>query len=173
MAKPRQQTGTGPSLVHSIFIACTPEAAWQALLDPDLTRLYFYGLTARSTWERDARVVFEDPDGVAWLEGQVLDLQPARRLRIRLRVLRNAETAADLPSRVTWEITPATDGCTLTVVHDEFDGETPSYQVVRSGWPGAVAGLKELLETGAVITTLELWPAEALARLDRPGPVNG
>src|SRR5262249_27084037 len=54
----------------------------------------------------------------------------------------------DAPSRVTYEIEQQGECCKLTVVHDEFEGETQTYQLVGNGWPVTLAGIKTLLETG-------------------------
>jgi hypothetical protein len=49
---------------------------------------------------------------------------------------------------VTWEITPIDELCKLTVVHDEFGGETATYRRVAGGWPFILSSLKSYLETG-------------------------
>jgi hypothetical protein len=54
----------------------------------------------------------------------------------------------DAPTRVTYEIKQQGDCCRLTLTHDEFEGETATYQNTGGGWPGILAGLKTLLETG-------------------------
>jgi hypothetical protein len=58
------------------------------------------------------------------------------------------ETAKDRPSRVTWEIERRGDTCKLTLIHDDFDGETATYKSVGPGWNPVLSGLKTLLETG-------------------------
>ena len=58
------------------------------------------------------------------------------------------ETAAEKPSRVTWEIEKLGDTCRLTLVHDEFDGENATYHSVEHGWSQILSGLKTLIETG-------------------------
>jgi hypothetical protein len=49
---------------------------------------------------------------------------------------------------VTWEIEPVGETCRLTLVHDDFPTETPTYKSVGSGWPMVLSSLKSLLETG-------------------------
>jgi activator of Hsp90 ATPase-like protein len=49
---------------------------------------------------------------------------------------------------VTWEIEPRGGTCKLTLVHDDFDGETATYKSVGTGWNPVLSGLKTLLETG-------------------------
>jgi uncharacterized protein YndB with AHSA1/START domain len=67
------------------------------------------------------------------------------------------------PSRVTWEITKMGNACLLTLVHDDFDGETKTYKGVEHGWVSVLSGLKTLLETGSEleITYPEPVPANA------------
>ena len=43
---------------------------------------------------------------------------------------------------------PRGEVCLLTLTHDDFDGETKTYQSVRLGWNPVLSGLKTLLETG-------------------------
>jgi hypothetical protein len=52
---------------------------------------------------------------------------------------------------VTWEIEPLGDVCKLTLVHDDFDGETATFKSVGSGWNPILSGLKTLLETGKAL----------------------
>jgi len=40
------------------------------------------------------------------------------------------------------------DSCKLTLVHDDFGGETRTFRRVGSGWPVVLSSLKSLLETG-------------------------
>ena len=54
----------------------------------------------------------------------------------------------DPPSRVTYTIKRRQGVAWLTLVHDRFPGETPTYKSVRSGWPPILSALKSLLETG-------------------------
>lgn len=84
------------------------------------------------------------PDGQPQIEGTVLEVEPRRKL------VHTFATAgvADAPSRVTWEIQPMGSVTLLTLTHDDFDGETPTYQSVARGWNVVVSGLKTLLETG-------------------------
>jgi len=38
--------------------------------------------------------------------------------------------------------------CRLRLTHDEFTGETRTFQEVAGGWPQILSGLKTLVETG-------------------------
>jgi uncharacterized protein YndB with AHSA1/START domain len=59
------------------------------------------------------------------VEGRVLESIPPKRLVHTWRVVWDPEAAKDTPSRPTWELAGMPGGMTkLTVVHDDFDGET-------------------------------------------------
>jgi hypothetical protein len=64
---------------------------------------------------------------------------------------RAADLRNDPPSRVTWEIEPFGDSCKLTLIHDQFPSETPTFRSVGSGWPLVLSSLKSLLETGEAL----------------------
>ncbi len=133
-----------PVLVFEVEIAAPPEKIWEAITSADFTRRYFYGTAVRSDFRRGARIVYENPDGSAAIEGEVLELDPPRRL-VTTSVFRfDEEAARERPSRVTWEITPRGDRCRLTVVHDDFDGETAAYRIGKGGWQAVVDGLAGL-----------------------------
>ena len=85
-----------------------------------------------------------------WVDGEVLEADPPRRLVHTWRSLYDAEAAAEPHSRVTWEIERQEDGTALlTVVHDQLD-ESPktAESVSGTGWIMVLSGLKTLLETG-------------------------
>lgn len=150
-------SGRPPSLVHSITVAASVETVWSAITDPRFTEQYLLGLSVQSDWRAGTRIVFER-GGETRIDGEILEIHPPKLLRHSLRLLRDAQVAAELPSRVTWELEEREDGCVVTVVHDEFVAETESYRIVGSGWPMILDGLRELLETGSARQAQESWP---------------
>ena len=140
--------------VYSVFLRATPQAVWDAITKPEFTSRYFFGSHVESTLKNGAPIVHYSPDhSSVWAEGEVVEADPPRRLVHTWRALWDADTAADAPSRVTWEIEPQDGGiCKLTVVHDEFDGETATYRTVATGWNLVLSGLKTLVETGEPLT---------------------
>ena len=51
-------------------------------------------------------------------------------------------------SRVTYEIEPMGELVKLTLIHDQFGGDTETYQSTSGGWPMILNSLKTLLESG-------------------------
>jgi uncharacterized protein YndB with AHSA1/START domain len=144
-----------PQHIHEVYIRTTPERLWQALTDPELTKGYYYGCAVGSTWEPGAAYAYVGEMGPA-ITGQILEADPPRRLVMTFTMAYDPETAAENPSRVTWEISPVGDHlCRLTVVHSDFGGLSKTWATTLTGWTPILSGLKTLLETG---TPLGLVP---------------
>ena len=56
----------------------------------------------------------------------------------------------DAPTKVTWELASMPGGVTqVTVLHEDFESETPTYAGLKSGgWTWILSNMKTLLETG-------------------------
>ncbi len=134
--------------VYEVYIRTTPEKLWKAITDPGFTERYFYGTRVESDWKPGSVVIHRGEGGKVNLEGKVLAIEPGRKLVTTFLSAHDPEASKDRPSRVTWEITPLGDVCKLALTHDDFDGETKTYQMVGSGWNPVLSGLKTLLETG-------------------------
>ena len=136
--------------VYSVFVRATPEQLWDAITKPEFTSKYFYGSVIESTWEQGAPYAgWASDHSQKYVDGEVIEASPPRKLVTTWRALYDAETAAEPFSRVTWEIDPAGDGVTkLTVIHDELEASPKTAENVARGWSFILSGLKTLLETG-------------------------
>jgi uncharacterized protein YndB with AHSA1/START domain/DNA-binding transcriptional ArsR family regulator len=144
----KDMTKSGPKHVYETYIRTTPEKLWRAITDPAFTQKYFYSHTVESTWQKGASCVWRAPDGSLGIDGRILEIDPPRRLVQTFSCPAKEETKRDRPSRVTWTIEQQGAVCKLTLVHDDFDGETATYKSVGNGWNPILSGLKTLLETG-------------------------
>jgi len=134
--------------VHVVHIRTTPEKLWEAITRPELTRLYYYGREISTDLRVGSPVeyVMTQPDGSRkpTITGKVLEVDPPRRL-----VTTFAFThLSDAPTRVSYLIEPMGSLVKLTVMHEDFDGETETYRMIRGGWTPIIDGLKTYLETG-------------------------
>lgn len=140
---------SSPSHVFVTYIRTSPDKLWEAITSPDFTVQYFHETRIESKYEPGASVVYRNPDGSVAVDGEVLEAEVGRRLAISWHVNYDEEQSRERPSRVAFEIDPAgPELCKLTVVHDDFDGETKTYRGVGEGWPWILHSLKSLLETG-------------------------
>src|SRR5262245_12439482 len=139
----------GPRHVYVVYIRTTPAKLWDAITRPEWTRRFFFGTDVKSTFAAGSPIeyVLKDPAGrtIVPVTGEVIECDPPKRLVHTFRF----GNLADAPTRVTYEIEPAGEGVVrLTLTHDGFDGETPTWKEVGGGWPRVVSSLKSLLETG-------------------------
>jgi uncharacterized protein YndB with AHSA1/START domain len=137
--------------VYQVFIKATPEAIWEAITKPEFTTKYFHGSYVDSTFEPGAPYNGYSTDrSQHWVDGEVLESDPPRRLQHTWRSLYDPESTAEPHSRVTWEIEPQKDGTSLlTVVHDQLESSPKTAASVSGpGWMFVLSGLKTLLETG-------------------------
>ena len=79
--------------VYVTYIRTTPNKLWEALLKPEFTRVYWFGVTLESDWKKGApwRMVFSD--GTIGDGGEVVEIEPQKRLVIRWRNERSPERA--------------------------------------------------------------------------------
>jgi uncharacterized protein YndB with AHSA1/START domain len=138
--------------VFEIYIRTTPERLWDAIVDPEIRAKYNFGASVNSDWKPGSRLEMGSPSAGQLLgEGEVLEVDPPRRLVHTMVALWSDEVKSEGASRVAWEIEPIEDSCRLTVVHDQL--REGANNELYGGWPMILSGLKTWLETGEVLTT--------------------
>lgn len=136
------------SHVFEILIRTTPEKLWEALTSGDFTQQYYYGTRVASTWGQGDAIRYLMPDGVSMLDGQILEIEPLRKLVTTFVPLWDESARSAPPSRVTYLIEPMGTICKLTLIHDDMEAGTELTRGVQSGWSVILSSLKSLLETG-------------------------
>jgi uncharacterized protein YndB with AHSA1/START domain len=138
--------------VYEIYIRTTPEQLWNAITDAEIRSKYNFGMGVHSDWTPGARLEMGSPKAGGLLgEGEVLDVDPPRRLVHTMTALWGEDVKSEGASRVTWEIEPVGDSCRLLVTHDQLrDGANDQ---LYGGWPMILSGLKTWLESGELLTT--------------------
>lgn len=142
--------------IFEIYIRTTPQRLWEAITSGEMRRKYTFGVGIESEWRVGSTyrsVTGEETvsPGMEIAEGEVLEMEPPRRLVQSYRALWSDEVRQEGTSRVTWEIEPVGDSCRLTVVHDQL--REGANDQLYGGWPMVLSGLKTLLETGDTLTT--------------------
>jgi uncharacterized protein YndB with AHSA1/START domain len=138
--------------VFEIYIKTTPERLWAAITEPAQRAKYNFGASITSDWKVGARYTMSAGNGTVLLgEGEILEVDPPRRLVQTMRALWDDAVKNEGTSRVTWEIEPIGDSCRLTVTHDQL--REGANDQLYGGWPMILSGLKTWLETGQMLTT--------------------
>ena len=138
--------------VYEIYIRTTPERLWEAITDPDTRAKYNFGAAVHSDWRVGSPIEMSAPGAGSPLgDGEILEVDPPRRLVHTLRALWDDDVKAEGTSRVTWEIEQVEDSCRLRLVHDQL--REGANDQLYGGWPMILSGLKTWLETGELLTT--------------------
>lgn len=142
-------SAVSPKHVWEIFVKAPPSKIWEILTDDARTPLWqHFDMTSKTDWRPGGAITFFVGDR-PMIVGEILELDPPHRLVHSFSARWAPEVAADLPSRVTWQLTPiGTEATKLVLVHDEFGGETATSKAIVHGWPEALSRLKTLVETG-------------------------
>jgi uncharacterized protein YndB with AHSA1/START domain len=161
--------------VYRVWIKATPEAIWDAITKPEWTEKYGYG--GRTVYEGGLRpgATYQSftsdemkaagaergmPVPEVAVDGEVLEVDPPRKLVQTFRMLMDEGLAAEGFIRVTYEIEPVGDGVTrLTVSHGTEGtptlalllGGAAEAQGAGGGFGWVLSDLKSLLETGSAM----------------------
>jgi uncharacterized protein YndB with AHSA1/START domain len=144
--------------VYVTYIRTTPEKLWEALTDPKFTRQYWYGVSSESEWKVGSAWRLMIPDGRVGDAGEVLEIDPPKRLVISWRNEFMPELRAEGFSRATFELEPEDGMVKLTVIHEMDRPGSKLIEGVSSGWPPILSSLKSLLETGESLEATRRWP---------------
>jgi len=144
--------------VYVTYIRTTPEKLWQALIEPEITKQCWCGTWQECEWKAGASWRLMIPDGRVGDSGEVLEIEPHRRLVLKWRNEFIPELRAEGYSRMTYELEPRGKSVKLTVIHEIDKTDSKLIEGVSNGWPSILASLKSLLETGESLEETRTWP---------------
>jgi uncharacterized protein YndB with AHSA1/START domain len=136
--------------VYVTYIRTTPAKLWAALTEPDFIRQYWFGTTVACAWKKGAPWKMVRADGSLTDSGEILEIDPPRRMVIRWQNEWAPELKAEGMSRCTIELEPIESSVKLTITHEIERPESKFITAVSGGWPRIASNLKSLLETGEV-----------------------
>ena len=121
--------------LHYVFyIAATPEKVWEGFVSQESNRIIFSGAELQADFKPGGALAWvgAGPDGkpMNYVRGKVLRFEPPRVFQYTI------------------ELVPETEATKVTVTHDEWAEEDPTYVSCSDGWPRILSRLKTLLETG-------------------------
>jgi uncharacterized protein YndB with AHSA1/START domain len=98
------------------------------------------------------------PDGRVADTGEILEIEPHRRLVLTWRNEFKPELREEGFSRMTYELEQQGDSVKLTIIHEIDKPDSKFIQSISGGWPAILASLKSLLETGESLEATRRWP---------------
>jgi len=141
------------SFVYVTFIRTTPEKLWSALTDPAQMKEYWLGSQIKTEWKKGAAWQLVYPDGRITDTGEILELDPPRRMVLRWRNEFRPELKAEGFALCAIDVEPVDKAVKLTITHSIERSPSKFIEAVSGGWPKILSNLKSLLETGTVVVT--------------------
>lgn len=133
---------TGRDLVASqafrLLTQADPERVWAALVCPESTPRYLYGLAVTSSWAPGAAVTFTLP-GYPAATGQVLCAQRPDRLSYTV------EDPSGTTTYVTWTTRRTSGGCVVGLQVDETEGGGTTAEDLEDVWLPVIDGLRRVV----------------------------
>jgi uncharacterized protein YndB with AHSA1/START domain len=141
------------TFVYVIYIRTTPEKLWGALTDSQFVRKYWFDVTIECGWKKGSLWKMLFPDGRVADMGEILEIDPPRRMVIRWQNEWKPEFKAEGPTRCTIELQPVDRAVKLTITHEINRPESELIKALSVAWPVTISNLKSLLETGEITVT--------------------
>ncbi|MGW4465707.1 SRPBCC domain-containing protein [Micromonospora sp. NPDC004704] len=163
--------------VYRVYIKATPQKIWDAITEPEWNARYGYGAPgvfdlrpggAYTSTASDEMRKYAAEHGLPMqdviVDGEVLEVDPPRKLVQTWRLLMDESTAKEPFTKLTYEISelPAQPGvCRLTVTHDvagapatgAMTGGALEESGAGGGWAWVLSDLKTLVETGSAFSS--------------------
>ncbi|HEX3502487.1 MAG TPA: SRPBCC family protein [Xanthobacteraceae bacterium] len=149
---------TGSSFVYVTYIRTTPERLWQALTEPEFTRQFWADTVQDCDWKVGSSWKLMIPDGRVADAGEVLEIEPHRRLVLSWQNQFKPELKAEGFSRLVYSLEQQGEMVKLTVTHQIGRPGSQFIEKVSGGWPIILSSLKSLLETGESLEATRRWP---------------
>jgi uncharacterized protein YndB with AHSA1/START domain len=138
------------TFIYVTFIRTTPEKLWAALTNPKTIKQYWFGCTCESDFKKGSPWKLIMEDGRLADTGEILDVDPGKRLVIKWRNEFKPELKAEGFSTCTMELEPVEAAVKLTITHTINKENANFIEAVAGGWPKVLSNLKSLLETGEI-----------------------
>jgi uncharacterized protein YndB with AHSA1/START domain len=136
------------TFIYVTYIRASAEKLWSALLKPEFTKQYWSGMHMISEWRPGTSWKLVFADGRVGDTGEVLEIDPPRRLVVRWQNEFRPELKAEGPTQCTFELEPSGEIVKLTITHTSQRPDSKVILAVSGGWPRILANLKSMLETG-------------------------
>lgn len=143
-------------LRYEFYIGAAPAAVWDCLVAPGKVSQIYYGSTIRSSFTEGEPLEYVGPgadgDETVHVYGTVLEYKPQEALRFTHKAGPSyVKDGEPYESVISWLLAPV-GGCTkLTLIHDGWHPDDPSYGPSDSAWWQILSNTKTLAETGRTL----------------------
>lgn len=137
-----------PVHIYKTYIRGTAEEVWDAITNPEKTSQYFYGTSVASDWTPGARMTYAYPDGTLASDGEIISIDPPKRIEFTFTALWDAALTEEGPCREVWTLTDMNEMIELAIELYDIALDSKTLEDFSNGLPYIAAGLKSLVETG-------------------------
>lgn len=143
-----------PDRILLIYIAAPPEKVWALLTDAPNSPTWFFGQRMEVGDEVGTPFAVIAPDGVPQVKGNVLAIDPPRRLMVSWDIL----VEGMKPVEVEFLVDDAGSGVSKLTVHEYHHAVVPEAYIKagREGWSLILSGIKSILETGKPLPPVKM-----------------
>src|SRR5262252_8353132 len=92
--------------VYVVYIRTTPERLWSALTGPDFMKQYWFGTHFQTDWKSGSAWQMVRPDGTVTDNGEIVEVDPPKRLVLKWRNEFRPELKAEGYARCTFDLEP-------------------------------------------------------------------
>jgi uncharacterized protein YndB with AHSA1/START domain len=138
------------SFVYVTYIRTTPADLWAALTTSEFMKKYWFGMNFETDWKVGSPWKLIFPDGRIADIGEIVELDPPRRIILKWRNEFRPELTAEGYARCAIELEPQGSAVKLTISHTIERADSKLIEAVSGGWPRILSNLKSLLETGQI-----------------------
>src|SRR3984893_2143678 len=123
-----------PALKYIFYIAATPEKEGEGFVSREANCILFSGTELEAYFKPGGSLacVAPGPDGkpMTYVRGKVLRFEPPKVFQYTFSMGQN-----DKASHATIELVPETEATKVTVTHDKWSEDDPTYAACADGWP--------------------------------------
>ena len=152
--KSEDRTMGSSAFTYVSYIRATPETVWAAFLNPGMQSRAWMGHTLESDWHPGSAWRMVSLDGRIANSGEVLEIDPQRRLALSYRSDHVPEWHSEGYSRAVFELESLGDATKFTVTHTIDRPNSKLIAAASASWPLVLSNLKSLIETGDVALTI-------------------
>lgn len=132
---------------YQTTVKASLEKVWDALINPEMVRQYFFGSNQETTWEVGSPILWTgEYEGQTYVDkGIVLEFIPNE--KVSYSYLSSWSGLEDNPDNyllVTCEVKSMNDGTELTITQSNYDEEKAKHS--SENWAVVIDGMKKLIE---------------------------
>jgi uncharacterized protein YndB with AHSA1/START domain len=141
---------------YEIYIEGTLEQVWNALVQPEYVKQLYMGSVIESTFQEGDSFAYVGPgaegETTTHVFGTVISYKANKELSFSHYTGKayNPETQM-YPSYITYQLEKIGKTVKLTLIHDRWKENDPSYEGSKKAWPMILSSTKSLIEAGKTL----------------------